>query len=123
MEKVNWKVEGMTCSNCALTISKYLEKQGLKNVKVNPMDGKVSFETGDVPLQDKTLERGIEALGYKVAEHTNGYDHGHEHGHEHNNFHLRRFFICLPFTLILMLHMLPGFHQTAIAHWLMNPLI
>ncbi|HEX6180609.1 MAG TPA: cation-translocating P-type ATPase [Chitinophagaceae bacterium] len=125
MEKVNWKVEGMTCSNCAITISKYLENQGLKNVKVNPMDGKVSFETGDAPLQEKTLTHGIESLGYKVAEHTNGHGHGHEHslGHEHINFHLKRFFICLPFTLVLMLHMIPGFHHTAFGHRLMNPWI
>src|SRR5688572_30199863 len=99
MEKVNWKVEGMTCSNCALTISKYLEKQGLKNVKVNPMDGKVSFETGEQPLQEDKLTHGISALGYKVTEHTNGHDQDHGHSHGQTNFHLRRFFICLPFTL------------------------
>ena len=28
MEKVTWKVDGMTCANCALTINKFLEKQG-----------------------------------------------------------------------------------------------
>lgn len=123
MEKVNWKVEGMTCSNCALTISKYLEKQGLKNVKVNPIDGNVSFETGDVPLQEQKLTHGIEALGYKVADRTNGHAHHHAHGHEHINFHLKRFFICLPFTLLLMLHMIPGFHSTAFGHWIMNPWI
>ena len=125
MEKVNWKVEGMTCSNCALTISKYLENQGLKNVKVNPLDGKVSFETGEEPLQEKILTSGIEALGYKVADRTNGHAHGHDHGHshEHINFHVRRFFICLPFTLVLMLHMIPGIHHSAFGHWLMNPWI
>ena len=41
METVNMKVDGMTCSNCALTISKYLQQQGLNNVKVNPLDGDV----------------------------------------------------------------------------------
>ena len=35
MEKVEWKVDGMDCTNCALTISKYLNKAGVKNVKVN----------------------------------------------------------------------------------------
>lgn len=28
MEKVVWKVEGMTCTNCALTINQYLQKKG-----------------------------------------------------------------------------------------------
>ena len=43
MEKIDWKVEGMTCSNCALTVSKFLVKEGMEDVKVNPLDGAVSF--------------------------------------------------------------------------------
>ena len=35
MEKVQWKVEGMDCNTCAINIHRYLEKQGMKNVKVN----------------------------------------------------------------------------------------
>ena len=35
MEKIQWKVEGMDCTNCALNIHKYLDKKGMKNVKVN----------------------------------------------------------------------------------------
>ncbi|HYF31867.1 MAG TPA: cation-translocating P-type ATPase [Chitinophagaceae bacterium] len=121
MEKVHWKVEGMTCSNCALTISNYLQRQGLKNVKVNPIDGNVSFETGEIPLQEEKLTSGIKALGYQVAGQAIGQDHSH--GHEHINFHLRRFLICLPFTLILLLHMIPGLHATAFGHWLFTPWI
>ena len=45
MEKVQWKVEGMDCTNCALTIRKYLEKKGMKNVKVNFATGDVRFDT------------------------------------------------------------------------------
>ena len=52
MEKVDWKVEGMTCTNCALTINRYLEKEGLKDVKVNFIGGEVSFEL-NVWLQDQ----------------------------------------------------------------------
>ena len=44
MEKIQWKVDGMTCANCALTIHKYLEKEGMKEVKVNAIGGDVSFE-------------------------------------------------------------------------------
>ena len=39
METMDWKVEGMSCSNCVLTISKYLEKEGLQDVKVNLIGG------------------------------------------------------------------------------------
>ena len=44
MEKISWKVEGMHCANCALTINKYLQNKGAKNVTVNAIDGDVSFE-------------------------------------------------------------------------------
>ena len=52
METVQWKVEGMDCSNCALTIHKYLQKEGMKNVKVNFATGDVLFETNDHNNQD-----------------------------------------------------------------------
>ena len=45
MEKVEWKVEGMDCTNCALTINKYLQKEGLKEVRVNFIGGDVSFDS------------------------------------------------------------------------------
>ena len=76
MEKVNWKVEGMSCTNCALTIHKYLEGKGLQNVKVNFIGGDVSFDiNGTVTKPD--LEKGIEKLGYHV--HNENDDHGHDH--------------------------------------------
>lgn len=117
MEKVEWKVEGMDCTNCALTISKYLNKEGLKDVKVNFIGGDVSFEmNGDVPKEK--IARGIEGLGYHVVDGT-AKSHAHTHTHKHKGLfsnHLQRFLFCLPFTLVLMLHMLP-WH----IHFLMNP--
>src|SRR5687768_3942563 len=115
METVNWKIEGMTCSNCALTISKYLQHEGVSNVKVNPIDGDVSFET---PGEEKAhkLIKGIEGLGYKVVDSRTTAMGGAEK-RPMNKF-LRYFLICLPFTLILMLHMLERWINL---HWLMNP--
>src|SRR5687768_1208673 len=115
METVNWKVEGMTCSNCALTVSKYLQQQGLKNVKVNPIDGDVSFEKTEKAKKEEVITKGIEDLGFKVV-------HGPENSVPHEkgpmNKFLRYFLICLPFTLVLMLHM---FERWLPLHWLMNP--
>lgn len=114
METVNLKVEGMTCSNCALTISKYLQQQGLKNVKVNPLDGDVSFETGDEEKKADKISKGIEGLGYKVVTGENILKVADKK--PFNRF-LRYFLICLPFTLVLMLHM---FHKWLQMEWLMN---
>ncbi|MEO5562043.1 MAG: cation-translocating P-type ATPase [Chitinophagaceae bacterium] len=120
MEKVTWKVDGMDCTNCALTIRKYLEKQGMKDVRVNFGTGDVSFDATE-DLKTETLSKGIYDLGYKVVG-NNG--HAHDHGHDHGekaifSSHFQRFLFCLPFTLVLMLHMIPGVH----IHWLMNPWI
>lgn len=116
METVQWKVEGMTCANCALTIRKYLENQGQQNIKVNPLDGDVSFEMaeGSVPA---SLKKGIHDLGYEVIGQAGEVMQGKK-SFLHN--HARRFLFCLPFTSVLLLHMLdPWLHL----HWLMNPWI
>ncbi len=123
MEKVEWKVEGMTCTNCALTINRYLQKEGQKDVKVNFIGGDVSFELNRSRSTEQ-LAKGIKDLGYKVA--VENTDTHIQHPSRHwrykiqNPFsdHLQRFLFCLPFTLVLMLHMLP-WH----IHFLMNPWI
>ncbi|HRN91460.1 MAG TPA: cation-translocating P-type ATPase [Ferruginibacter sp.] len=112
MEHVDWKVEGMTCSNCALSVTKYLEQEGMSDVKVNPISGAVSFNNPGSPLQQ--LNNGIRSLGYRVVDET-------QSGKTSSPFlsnHKQRFFFTLPFTAVLMLHMLDGWIHL---HWLMNP--
>ncbi len=117
MEKVQWKVDGMDCSNCALTIRKYLEKQGMQDVRVNFATGDVSFDING-NRQTEQLALGIRDLGYEV---TNPHDckpvSAKPAKKPFLSTHLQRFLFCLPFTAVLMLHMIPGLH----IHWLMNP--
>ncbi len=114
MEKVNWKVEGMSCTNCALTINKFLQGKGMQEVKVNFMGGDVSF---DMPLEasKQDLAKGISGLGYHV--HTG--DEEHTTDKRVFKTHLQRFIFCAIFTVPLMLHMIPGVH----IHFLMNPYV
>ena len=115
MEKVDWKVEGMTCSNCALTINKYLQKEGLQDIVVNPIDGTVSF-TNTMSAGTDKLKKGIGSLGYHVVD-------GEKNDAPIKPFladNKNRFLFTLPFTLVLMLHML---HPWLPLHWLMNPWI
>jgi P-type Cu+ transporter len=101
METVNWKVEGMTCSSCVLTINKFLEKQGMQNVKVNLAGGDVSFDlNGNTAVPE--IEKGIEGLGYKVVKDIS-FKKGV--GKKPMNKFLRYLLICLPFTLLLILPM------------------
>lgn len=107
----------MTCTNCALTVSKYLEKEGMQNVKVNPIDGDVHFDSTEWnEVSSQKLHKGISALGYSVSSAATA---GATAAKAPMNRYLRYLLICLPFTAILMLHMLPGIHW----HWLMNPLL
>lgn len=124
MEKVQWKVEGMDCTTCALNIHKYLDKKGAKDIKVNFATGDVSFEHS-AELGEEVLAHGVTDLGYKVRPAT-ADGHHHAHGHDHDDVdtplfktHLHRFWFCLPFTALLMIHMIPGVE----IHWLMNPWI
>ena len=104
MEKVEWKVEGMTCTNCALTIDQYLQKEGLSDIRVNFIGSEVSFNL-NINKSKQSLVKGIEDLGYHVVN-----DQQIQSGKRKTKFfsnHLQRFGFCLPFTLLLMLHMLP----------------
>ncbi|HPG10375.1 MAG TPA: cation-translocating P-type ATPase [Chitinophagaceae bacterium] len=115
MEQVQWKVDGMDCTTCALNIHKYLEKQGMKNVKVNFATGDVIFENINEVAEEK-ISKGIKDLGYTINTAT-----GHTHiGKEKVKFlstHLQRFWFCFPFTAVLMLHMIPGINIPDISHW------
>ena len=112
MENVQWKVEGMDCSSCALTIHKYLEKQGMKNVKVNSVSGDVSFEMNGGAATPK-LVKGLSDLGYQVA----NQQQVTEKKKPFFSTHLHRFLFCLPFALVFVLHMIAGLH----IHFLENP--
>ena len=127
METINWKIDGMSCSTCALTISKYLEKKGLQNIKVSLASGDVSFDTPG-QLDRVQIQKGIQDLGYTVAKEEIP---GAPPAKRPLNKHLRYLFFCLPFTLVLLLQMPlvyladwlhgSGNWLMAPAHVLMNP--
>ncbi len=114
METIQWKVDGMTCANCALAINKYLGKQGAQNIRVNPIDGDVSFDIVE-SSSTNILKEGINDLGYNVV------DTKAPAGPQKTRLlstQTQRLIFCLPFTLVLMLHMLERWIPL---HWLMNP--
>lgn len=114
-EIIQWKVEGMDCTTCALNIHKYLDKKGMQNVKVNFATGDVSFDLKG-NIETSQIAKGIEDLGYKVA---NPELSSAVEKKPFLSTHLQRFWVCLPFTAILLLTHLPGLHNYM--HWVMNP--
>ena len=60
-------VSGMHCANCAISIHKYLENNGAKDIYVDFASDEVKFS--EIPLEQiPVLVKGIESLGYKVME-------------------------------------------------------
>jgi Cu+-exporting ATPase len=115
MKRIEWKVVGMTCTNCALSINNTLLKQGSTNVSVNAITGEVSFDITSAEAA-ATARQKVEGLGYEVAERPEHAASETLH-HSTRSPYLLRFWICLPFSAILMLHMIKGLHL----HWLMLP--
>jgi Cu+-exporting ATPase len=114
MKTVNWKVDGMSCSNCALTIHKYLEKEGMEDVKVSLASGDVSFAINGTKTSQQ-ISKGVESLGYTVHDEEAPASPGQKRLFKN---HKQRFLFCLLFTAPLMLHMLDKWVHI---HWLMNP--
>jgi Cu+-exporting ATPase len=114
MEKVNWTVTGMSCTNCALSIDKFLNEKGMTDVKVNFIGGDVSFQLPE-GIDKTTIQKGIHDLGYQVK----GEASIGKQPKRLFQTHLQRFSFCAIFTAPLMLHMIPGLH----IHWLMNPYV
>ncbi|GIV32489.1 MAG: copper-exporting P-type ATPase A [Chitinophagales bacterium] len=98
-KKVKLNIEGMTCSNCALSISKYLEKKGATDVLVDFTTAEARFKI-DNATELPEIKRGIEFLGYRVV------DGSVEEQPRPFQFPLlHKFYLCLIFTLPLLLHM------------------
>jgi len=116
-KKINWKIDGMTCANCALTISGYLKKEGAAEIQVNPVSSELSCELPDDQQKIDHIIKGIHQLGYKVHQENESQTPS---GKEPMNQYLRYLLICAPFTFVLLLHM---FHKWLNMHWLMNPYV
>ncbi|MEY4279572.1 MAG: cadmium-translocating P-type ATPase, partial [Bacteroidota bacterium] len=117
MEHVQLKVDGMSCTNCALSIHKYLENQGVTEPKVSFMEGEVQF---DLPadIKKEILIKGITNLGYKVR----GQAEAAPIKKWLDNNKDRAIF-CLIFAIPLVAHMLPGFNKIPGIHIFMNPYV
>jgi Cu+-exporting ATPase len=105
-------VEGMTCGNCALSISKLLEKKGATHVAANAASGQVSFslpEEQDV----NTYYKAIDSLGYHVMREGEAEDHEHHNHAETPNILL---LICVLLTVPLLAHMFVSWHVLH-NHW------
>ena len=101
-------VQGMTCGNCALTISKVLEKKGATNISANAASGDVSFTMIEETDVNRVYD-AIDDLGYTVVrEEDNTQSNASTHNHRNNT--TLYLIISAIFTVPLLLHMFSSWH-------------
>lgn len=102
-EHITLKVEGMDCSNCALSITKNLEKKGMKDVYVDFATGEATFFLSEKNKLQTAID-SVTELGYKVTDSKSAENTGLSRIE-------KRFYFTLPFTVILFFsHMLFSHH-------------
>jgi Cu+-exporting ATPase len=63
---IELNVEGMTCTNCAATVRRKLEKDGMADVNVNFANGEVTFKN-PTAISVEQIISNIDDLGYHVV--------------------------------------------------------
>ncbi|HZG01820.1 MAG TPA: cation-translocating P-type ATPase, partial [Chitinophagales bacterium] len=96
-------IEGMSCNNCATTVTKFLEREGLEDVRVDFTSGKARFRSPK-PLNGAALATGISKLGYRVKSTDAAVKQ-----FDHEKRLLVVLLISAACTAPLLLHMIPGF--------------
>lgn len=100
MKEATVLVEGMTCSSCAAGVTRALTKGGYSSVDVNYASGEVFLsDVKDIDL--KRVEELVKKAGYEYV----GTKKVEKAGLASIE---KKFLFTLPFTIPLLLHMIPG---------------
>ena len=88
-------IEGMDCANCAVGITKSLQKSGMDNVHVDFATGEATFHLENKNKLPSAI-KDIQSLGYKVIDSkVKAENEGKLSSIE------KRFYFTLPFTIVL----------------------
>jgi len=99
---VSLQVEGMTCTNCAATVSKKLKKEGMDEIYVDFSSGEVSFINSSNKKLDEIVN-DIHEIGYKVISDV-------PQKKQFLSTIEAKFYFCLVFSIPLLLHMFINWH-------------
>jgi len=96
-------VEGMSCTNCALTVSNAIKQDGGAEIDVNFTTGEASFYLDNPNLLD-SITTSIKQAGYRVG--IMNDSQSHDHNSEEGTSDLeKKFYFTLFFTIPLFSHM------------------
>ena len=62
------QVDGMTCTNCAASVERFLQRKGFSDVVVNFATNEVRFSQGSATVTLEEVKSGIQKMGYTVVE-------------------------------------------------------
>lgn len=65
---ITLEVSGMDCNNCAMSITRFLERKGLEDVFVNFQTREVRYREDERVLSLEGVKAGIHKLGFQVVE-------------------------------------------------------
>ena len=99
---IELRVDGMDCNNCAQSIHRYLERQGLEDVMVNFQTREVRYRPDDSLADAATVRAGIEKLGFHVVGDVATTQEG-DHLSSRGLSAQQRLILCAAFTLPLLL--------------------
>jgi len=103
-------IQGMTCTNCARSVAKVIEKSGGTNVDVNFTTGEAYFHFSN--NEDlASIKKKIKSLGYHLTKEDSQTD-------DHKSNLEKTFYFTLFFTIPLFLHMFLPFIK-----FLQNPIV
>ena len=100
----------MDCNNCAMSIHRFLERKGLRDVLVNFQTKEVRFRQDDEALDVDSVRAGIQRLGFVVIEENEPGQDGNTSAQGHEGKARRRLLICAVLTApLLIAHLLMTF--------------
>ncbi|MCF6402409.1 cadmium-translocating P-type ATPase [Chitinophaga filiformis] len=100
METISCKVRGMHCTNCAQSVSRYLENKGMQDVNVSFATEELSFTLPEGITSASDVLNGINQMGYQII-----LPDQPQPRHSFLNTLTFKFFFCAVFTAPLLLHM------------------
>ncbi|MEI6767275.1 MAG: cation-translocating P-type ATPase [Bacteroidota bacterium] len=106
VKRIELLVEGMECTNCALGISKQLDRMGYEGVSVNFSSGEVVFDASAEGDVEKAVDK-INSMGYQVLA---NLSEGETHVQKGLSGIEKKFWFSLIFTLPLLTAMFLPFH-------------
>lgn len=109
MEKLSYKVKGMSCASCAASIEKKTSDiSGVKTAVVNYATESAKFEVDSPKVQQDLLE-AVKGLGFELI--VAGSEQDNESADEKDHLKIKKFWFSLIFSIgLFWLAMGPGMH-------------